>query len=199
MACATVFLAYPAEINKGGAKYCSQACYWTGTTTPIPDRFWPKVRRTETCWLWTGATNGHYGKIGVNGHSGSPASAHVIAWTLATEEIVPDGRVIGHTCDDGLCVRNDDIGAYIVRGLTYERRGHLWLATPQANTDDMIDKGRHATGDKHPSSMLTNEQAEEIRHRYAAGGISQDALGREYGVAQVTIYRVLRHRRYAAC
>jgi predicted transcriptional regulator len=39
--------------------------------------------------------------------------------------------------------------------------------------------------------MLTVVQVQEIRDRYAAGGISQQALADEYGVRQNTISRIV--------
>jgi len=41
-------------------------------------------------------------------------------------------------------------------------------------------------------AVLTIEQVEQIRSRYAAGGVSQEALGKEYGVSQVHIGRLIK-------
>lgn len=48
-----------------------------------------------------------------------------------------------------------------------------------------------ARGESHPSSKLTAEQVVDIRTRYAAGGISQAELAREYGVQGSSIRKIL--------
>jgi len=49
----------------------------------------------------------------------------------------------------------------------------------------------HKEYDGHPNSKLTQEQASEIRRRYAAGGVSQRKLGGEYGVSLVAVQNIL--------
>jgi transcriptional regulator with XRE-family HTH domain len=51
--------------------------------------------------------------------------------------------------------------------------------------------------EKRTSSKLTLANATEIRRRYAAGGISQEALAKEYGVHQGTISNIIRRKYYA--
>lgn len=48
-----------------------------------------------------------------------------------------------------------------------------------------------------PQVKLTDEQVREIRARYAAGGVTQKQLGREFGVGQTTISAILRRRLWA--
>jgi hypothetical protein len=100
------------------------------------------IRRSDdetSCWPWTGTVlDSGYGQIRV---SGQKMGAHHAAWLLA-HGTIPDGMMIGHTCDNPPCCRNDDLGTYEVAGISYERRGHLWLATPAANSADMAAKGR---------------------------------------------------------
>lgn len=69
-------------------------------------RFWPKVRRTRTCWVWTGATRGGYGSFEVGGRK-RPCNyilAHRFAFQLANGEI-PQGLELDHLCRNQLCVR----------------------------------------------------------------------------------------------
>jgi hypothetical protein len=49
-----------------------------------------------------------------------------------------------------------------------------------------------ARGEHHASSKLTEEKVLEIRARFAAGGISKAALGREYGVNETAIGFIIR-------
>jgi hypothetical protein len=32
----------------------------------LPDRFWDKVNKTDTCWLWTGKVDDGYGRYSIN-------------------------------------------------------------------------------------------------------------------------------------
>jgi hypothetical protein len=64
-------------------------------------RFWAKVNKTETCWLWTGATSGNgYGVFGV---TRKMVMAH--RW-LYEHEIapIPNERDLDHLCRVRLCV-----------------------------------------------------------------------------------------------
>lgn len=63
----------------------------------------------------------------------------------------------------------------------------LW-ETKQANTD----RRRRYKGVANPNVKLTDELVLEIRMRYATGRISQEALGKEYGVHQTMISNIVR-------
>lgn len=75
---------------------------------PLPpaERFWPKVLKTETCWIWQGHINtGGYGvfyfsKIGVMAHR----------WAYeAVKGPIPDGLCIDHLCRNRACVNPDHL------------------------------------------------------------------------------------------
>jgi len=75
------------------------------------DRFWIRVKKTKTCWLWLGAkrdiTQG-YGMVQVTVHSDrGPAfrteAAHRISFELANGPISPGAYVL-HSCDVRACV-----------------------------------------------------------------------------------------------
>jgi len=53
---------------------------------------------------------------------------------------------------------------------------------------------RIARGMNHPCAKLVDEDA--IRRRYAQGGISQEALGREYGIDQTLVSMIVRNVRW---
>ncbi len=86
---------------------------------PWKDRFWPKVNKTETCWLWTGAQNS-YGYGHLFKRHGKPSLAHRIAWELTHGPIPSETPCVLHLCDVRLCVRPD----------------HLFLGTKSENTRD---------------------------------------------------------------
>ena len=55
-------------------------------------------------------------------------------------------------------------------------------------------RGIKAHGEQHYKAKLTVAAAAEIRRRYAAGGVTQRALGREFGVDVGTVSSVIRGR-----
>jgi hypothetical protein len=79
---------------------------FTGASQTAEERFWPKVHKTETCWLWTAA---HiplgYGMFW-NGHR--LMCAHQFAYELLVGP-VPDGSELDHLCRTPACVRPDHL------------------------------------------------------------------------------------------
>lgn len=81
------------------------------TRTPIEDRFWPKVEKTDGCWNWTAAQNGvGYGVIGSGGKYGRIVCAHRLSYEIANGPI-PPGLVIDHLCRNPACVNPDHLEA----------------------------------------------------------------------------------------
>lgn len=73
-------------------------------------RFWAKVNKTETCWLWTAGTmRKGYGSFWINGGN---RSAHHVAWELLVGPI-PEGASIFHDCGNHLCVRPEHLRAVV--------------------------------------------------------------------------------------
>lgn len=69
--------------------------------TPL-ERFWAKVNRTETCWLWTATgTPKGYGQFSPSGSR--QVYAHRYAYELLVGAI-PDGLTIDHLCRNRRCV-----------------------------------------------------------------------------------------------
>ena len=70
----------------------------------LEERFWDKVEKTDSCWLWTGhiATGKGYGRIRVNGKY---QKAHRVAYEMLVGPI-PDGMQIDHVWANGCTNRN---------------------------------------------------------------------------------------------
>jgi hypothetical protein len=115
---------------------------------PLADRFWPKVNKTGTCWLWTATkTPAGYGLIRRGGAEGHFEMAHRVSWEL-TRGAIPAGWHIDHLCRTPACVNPDHlepvtpaentrrgyatpITAALRRAKTHCVRGHLF---DEANT-----------------------------------------------------------------
>lgn len=66
-----------------------------------PDRFWAKVNKTETCWLWTAQIEASgYGIASLHGKNNK---AHRVAWEMEHGPI-PEGLTIDHLCRVRPCV-----------------------------------------------------------------------------------------------
>ena len=88
----------------------------------VEDRFWSKVNKTDTCWLWTAGIGGNngYGKFH---YEGKDWFAHRwLFWKI--NGYLPEA--VMHKCDNPICVRPD----------------HLVGGTLSENTKDKIAKGR---------------------------------------------------------
>lgn len=108
---------------------------------PLADRFWPKVEKTESCWLWRAAIkpNG-YGYFRVS--DTRMAFAHRVAHEL-TKGPIPDGQVIDHLCRVHHCVNPDHLEAVTQRVNTLRGRGPAaWLASKtRCHRDHPFDEG----------------------------------------------------------
>ena len=149
----------------------------------IAERFWSQVDKTTTptgCWEWTGHRNARgYGRIRINGRR---RYAHHVALELAGYIIPFKGLQVRHyICDNPPCCRPS----------------HLRIGTRQEDRDDMTGKGRQARGERVASAKLQQENVDEIRSLYAAGGISQRALAKRFGVSRKQISSIINGKAWA--
>lgn len=72
-----------------------------GMNAAIERRFWAKVRKTSTCWLWTACLNKGYGRFWPMGYG---VYAHRFSLGLVGRQ-VPQGFEVDHLCGVKNCVR----------------------------------------------------------------------------------------------
>ena len=151
---------------------------------PLADRFWAKVQKTATCWIWTGRRDRNgYGLIRKGGATAGYAKAHRVAWFLATGRW-PDPNAL-HRCDNPPCVR--------------VHADHVFEGTQAVNIADAIQKGRFVfpvgshqpAGERNGRAKLNAASVREIR-RLAESGASHRSLGRRFGVSSHNIRAIIR-------
>ena len=140
-------------------------------STPMAERFWRFVNKSEGCWEWTGytATNG-YGTIQRN-HA--PVLAHRASWEIANGA-VPAGMSVLHKCDNRRCVNPS----------------HLWVGTQAQNMADMVAKGRSMRGAKCGRRKLTSVQADEVKLHVALGTPTPE-IARKYCISRTAVYNII--------
>jgi hypothetical protein len=133
-------------------------------------RFWLKVRKTETCWIWTGCKSG--GGYGFISRNKVAVHAHRVSWELHNGPI-PEGMEILHNCPEGdnpACVNP----------------AHLRVGTHAENMADTVIKGQAVKGEQVSISKLTEESVREIR-RLLNQGNSLAKLAAQFHVGHSTI------------
>lgn len=155
-------------------------------------RFWSKVQKTDSCWIWT-ASKRHkgYGAFVWATEIGKviQGRAHRFSYELH-KGAIPEGMFCLHHCDNPACVNPD----------------HLWLGTAADNNHDMVQKGRHHPGGSicgangkwkrgvaHHAYKVTSQVTRLVK-RDRDRGMSYLNLGKKYKLATVTVYRIINGR-----
>lgn len=158
---------------------------------PLRDRLTRLTVKTSSCWLYAGGKDKDgYGVVRIRGGSASarrPAlKAHRVAYELAYGPI-PAGLHIRHACHVRHCINP----------------AHLSVGTNADNVGDMMRAGRQskgaakaaamagvtARGEAHSFAKLTAADVRRLRERRAKGATYYE-LGREFGIAYQTAFRV---------
>lgn len=175
--CGAIFHIDAWAARNGRGHYCSRTCYSNRASVPLAERFWNKVQKTESCWLWLGSSNRRgYGAIDVDGVL---LRSHRVSWELANGPI-PDGLYVLHRCDNPSCVNPE----------------HLFIGTQKENMQDCSRKGRKAglAGNENPAAKLTAEDVHNIRKLHATG-VGGNQIAKMYPqVSLSAIFRIIARR-----
>ena len=123
-------------------------------------------------------TSAGYGRVR---HAGKMQLVHRLAYCESNEVSLEDihGKVIRHTCDNPCCMNPT----------------HLLIGTQADNVRDMLERKRNVNvhGADSPNTHLTPADILAIRKAYKKGTRKYGgrALGRQYGVSDVTIANII--------
>jgi hypothetical protein len=136
-------------------------------------RFREKIKKTGSCWLWTGTiSSSGYGILSVNNRL---EGAHRISWKIYRGAIPSDLNVC-HKCDNPCCVNPS----------------HLFIGTQLDNMGDAVVKGRIRNGSHvyhgvvHHRTILTVRQVKNVLR----SSKTNTELGKYLNVSRTTIYRI---------
>ena len=109
---------------------------YTGPVNPL-ERLLAKVKKTDICWIWTGASDEQGRGIFFDGDKSTSVPRFVYRQFKGE---IPEGLYVCHKCDNPSCVNPE----------------HLWLGTQLDNMKDCQGKGRK-------NIKLSQEQREQIK------------------------------------
>lgn len=170
--CGNAYYAPPAHREK--RKFCSIACKaesQRGIRSGYEARFWKKVDKTDSCWLWTGSKNSAgYGQVRIGGRG---KMTHRMAYEWLVGEI-PEGLFLLHSCDTPACCNP----------------AHLSTGNQKENMQDAIAKGRHYHGERHWAYKLSVQAIKDIRTAHL-GGATGRAIAKHFSISEGAVSMIL--------
>ena len=129
------------------------------------------------CWHWNSSRSSNP-RANLFYFRGRPITAYRASYIMFVGEI-PDGMLVCHSCDNGLCVNPQ----------------HLWVGTYSDNNRDTVRKQRRPTrnGAAINGAKLIEQDVRQIRSSQE----SARSLARRYGVSHSTVQDVLRRKTWA--
>lgn len=129
----------------------------------LGERFWSKVLKTSTCWVWTSNTNNKgYGMFSLGTAIGKKL-AHRLSYEEANGKI-PAGMHILHSCDNPLCVNPS----------------HLRAGTRKDNMQECSQKGRYG------NQKLSDANVISLLKDYVAG-MDRAGMAAKYGISILSV------------
>lgn len=73
---------------------------------------------------------------------------------------------------------------------------NLRYGTQKSNIADALAHRTHVMGSRHPHAKLTEAKVRKIHRLWATGKLSQEAIGKLYGVSQRAVWQILHGKRW---
>lgn len=136
-------------------------------------RFWNRVNKTATCWLWIGPVMPGKRPYGLTQWNNIKLAHRISVWLDGRD---PIGKVVRHTCDNPRCVNPQ----------------HLIVGTQRENVADMYQRNRanDVKGSQHPKHILVDQQVIDIRN----SNLTPKQLAKQYNVSRDTIYSIKNYK-----
>lgn len=159
---------------------------------PLAERFWSRVNKTDTHWLWTGRLDKDgYGQITIHPDDPvacrrddvpTPRQAHRVSYELQYGPILAEDLILhANSCNTRNCIRPE----------------HLYKGDPQQNMVDREEIGHTSRGEDRPAAKLTEDDVRHIRTDYGkrgVGGLSIPKLAERHGVDTALIHRIIQRK-----
>lgn len=157
------------------------------TPLTIPDltptelaRFWGKITKTATCWVWTGAKSKGYGVFSITRQTSKTYKATRVMLALNG---LRSSLEVCHTCNNPACVNPE----------------HIRFGTRHENCADRIPAGVSNRGSRHGMSKLTEQDVIEMRGLREAhilrGVYTYKEIAHKFGISETAAYNIInRHR-----
>lgn len=166
--CMKKFFAYPCEVRRGNARFCSRSC---GKLKELAPRVEAGLTAPNDrgCRTWIGPSDKDgYGLVSYMGKTRRVTHA---VWFLNTGHWPSEDEVAAHTaCDNPPC------GEF----------SHLTLTDTGGNNADRDRKMRQSLGEAHYLAKLNERKVLDMRSLYARGGTSLTTIANIYGVSYAT-------------
>lgn len=134
----------------------------------------------DDCWLWPYAKSPFgYGVLRIDGRL---HRVHRVICERVNGKPPSQTHVAAHTCGKG--------------NLGCVNPHHVRWATQTENMADCVVHGTVVRGERQHCAKLTAEQVDEIRSRYAAGGVLQRELAAEYDISREEARDIINGKRW---
>lgn len=157
---------------------------WTEENITDEDiaRFWSLVRKTESCWIWTGPKTCGYGIFYLN-QKCEKVRAHRFSFLLSRGYLTHSNKLIVlHKCPEKH--RKDCVNP-----------NHLKEGDCAENNFDAIKMGKKILrGSEVGFSILTEQDVEDMRNIYRNFKISYPKLGKCFGVGKATVKNIMNRK-----